>query len=203
MRREEETFATSQLPERLRRRLRAYRKYIPSNPQSAAIDDTAILRIQQTAEELTNENATLRDTVLRQKAEFDNFRRRTLKEKNQAREQAIEDMLAELLPVLDNFERALESVNQSADAESIREGIRMVRDQMARILSGKGLERIQAQDADFNPEEHDAVAVEERSDVPENRVVQEMLPGYRYNERVIRPAMVKVARAPSAQQPHG
>ncbi len=145
------------------------------------------------------DNAQLREAVARQRAEFDNFRRRTLKEKEQIRSAASEKLLTELLPVIDNFDRALHSASQATDAAAIRDGVEMVAVQLLRILESEGLERIEPLGEPFDYAQHEALAVEERDDVPENQVVEVMLPGFRFGERVIRPAMVKVARHPQQE----
>lgn len=187
---------TSSRPERLRRRIRILRVGRQAIP-GGDLPPAAVIELISTGEALASENATLRDTVTRQKAEFDNFRQRSQKERTQIRQTAIEDVFSELLPVIDNFDRAMESTAQTTDAAAIRDGVQMVREQMLRMLESRGLKRIEALGAEFNPVEHDGVAVEERADVPENRVIKELLPGYRVNDRVLRPAMVKVAKAPA------
>ncbi len=165
--------------------------------EEPGIDPEQYAELEENAAALQEENARLRDSALRQKAEFDNFRRRTLKEKDQIRDAAREDLLVRLLPVVDNFDRALEAVETATDAGSLRQGVEMVAGQLRRILEGDGLSRIEALNQPFNPEEHEALAVEERADVPENHVAAVMLPGYRFRDRVIRPAMVKVAKLPA------
>lgn len=151
----------------------------------------------KTIEALTHDAAQLRETIIRQKAEFDNFRKRTLKEKEQIRVAAQEDMIANLLPVIDNFQRALDSSAKATEPGPIREGVEMVAGQMMRILEGGGLTRIEALNAPFDPQLHEALAMEEREDVPENHVSEVMLPGYRFRDKVLRAAMVKVARSPA------
>jgi molecular chaperone GrpE len=147
---------------------------------------------------LRDEGQQLRDALSRQKAEFENYRKRVLKEKDQIREATKEDIISRLLPVLDNFERAMQSASLVPEAASIRQGIEMVSAQLMGALASDGLEQVKALHAPFDPNMHDAIAVEERDDVAENTVVEVMLPGYRLGERLLRPAMVKVSKAPSA-----
>ena len=167
-----------------------------AEPKGPQIDPVVVAELEGRVESGVQENSQLRDTVARQRADFDNFRRRTLKEKDQVRDATREEVITKLLPVLDNFERALASTQSAVDAKSICDGITMVAGQLLRMLEAEGLKRIETANASFDPNEHEALATEERDDVEENRVCEEMLPGYRYKDKVIRPAMVKVAKAP-------
>ena len=189
-----------------RQRLRRLRLFgeLPFEAQPCRlshIDPQVIIELDQQRQALEKETAQLRDAVLRQRAEFDNYRKRVLKEKDQIREATKEAIFGNLLAVIDNFERAIESARQVADPTSIREGVEMVSAQLLRILEGEGLVRIDALGESFDPQRHDALAVDEREDVPENQVVEVMLPGYTLNERTIRPAMVKVAKKPAHKEP--
>lgn len=163
------------------------------------LDPTEFVALEDKVTALSEENSQLRDVALRQKAEFDNFRRRTLKEKEQIREAVREDLLTKLLPVVDNFDRALEASATASEGASLRQGVEMVAGQLYRILEADGLSRIEALNQPFNPEEHEALAVDERNDMPENHVSAVMLPGYRFRDKVVRAAMVKVSRAPHVQ----
>jgi molecular chaperone GrpE len=175
----------------------------PGAPPTVEIDPSIVAELESRIQSSSHEAAQLRDAVARQRAEFENFRRRTMKEKDQIRDAAREDLLAKLLPVMDNFERALQSTNMAADAKSIHDGISMVSSQLSRMLEAEGLQRINAMNAVFDPNEHEALATEERADVEENHVCEEMLPGYRYKDKVIRAAMVKVAKAPAEKAQSG
>lgn len=169
----------------------------PCTSTDNAVDPAQVEQLEAKLESAVGESSQLRDAVARQRAEFDNFRRRTMKEKEQIRDAAREDLLAKLLPVMDNFERAIQSAETAADPKSIRDGVTMVSGQLARILQAEGLERMNALNAPFDPNQHEAIATEERSDIDDNHVCEEMLPGYRYNDKIIRAAMVKVAKAPA------
>ena len=165
-----------------------------ATPRGAARAAAELAELRPAHEALTAEAAMLRDKLLRQTADFDNFRKRAHREKDMARTAATEAVVAELLPVLDNFGRALEAARAATDTEAICKGVEMVSTQMNAILAAQGLEPVSAVGAQFDPTLHEAVAVEERTDVPDQQVVAVMLPGYRFGERVIRPAMVRVAR---------
>jgi molecular chaperone GrpE len=190
--------------ERYRLRRNLYRTRSISNvpdPVVPAFDPELIEQLDLKLAMVTQENASFREIIARQKADFDNFRRRSQKDKEQARESVREDVLAKLLAVADNFDRALESTKNATDAASIREGVSMVAGQLHKVFQDEGMERIDAMNALFDPNEHEALAVEEREDFPENHVCEVMLPGYRLKDKILRPAMVKVARAP--QKPEG
>lgn len=140
----------------------------------------------------------LRETVLRQRAEFENFRKRTQREKEQIREIASEALLTRLLPVLDNLDRAMEGAKSAADVSSVLEGVSMITQQLVRALEAEGLEQVQALNQPFDPSVHDALAAEDSTDVPDGHVLAVLLPGYTYKSRLLRPAMVKVARKPQS-----
>lgn len=157
--------------------------------------ETHLKSLVQKHETLLTQATALRDKALRQQAEFDNFRKRTQKEKEQIRAAAAESAVADMLPVIDNFDRALASSQSSVDIEALRKGVEMVATQLQSILQGQGLEPITVDDStSFDPALHEAVAVEERSDVPDQHIIGVMLPGYKFGDRVLRPAMVTVAR---------
>ncbi len=147
-------------------------------------------------ESVNEEVQALRETVLRQRAEFENFRKRTQREKEQIREIAAEALLSRLLPVLDNLDRAMEGAKTAADVSSVREGVSMISQQLARALEAEGLEQVKALHQPFDPSIHDALAAEDCDDVPDGHVFAVLLPGYTYKTRLLRPAMVKVARKP-------
>jgi len=159
-----------------------------------------VQQIEQATMQIAAENEQLKEALKRQKADFDNYRRRTQKEKEQLRDAAKESLVAELLPVLDNFERAIASAKTATDVESVRKGIEMVAEQLNAILRGEGLERIDALGSQFDPALHEALEVEERTDVPEGQITQVLRPGYRFKDRVIRPALVKVAKKPASAE---
>ena len=146
-------------------------------------------------ETLLIQATALRDKSLRQQAEFDNFRKRTQKEKEQIRAAAAESAVAEMLPVIDNFDRALASSQSSVDTEALLKGVEMVATQLQSILQGQGLEPIKVDEStSFDPALHEAVVVEERTDVPDQHITGVMLAGYKFGDHVLRPVMVSVAR---------
>ncbi|MBX3730161.1 MAG: nucleotide exchange factor GrpE [Candidatus Sumerlaeia bacterium] len=131
------------------------------------------------------------EAVLRLAAELDNLRRRTKRDIDFARRQERKKLLRAVLEVLDNFERAL----TAAEDNPLREGLEGIRHQMLDMLKRFGVEPIAAQDADFDPERHDAVATAEVPDVPAGKVVEVVQPGYMLDcGDVVRPARVVVSR---------
>lgn len=134
------------------------------------------------------------DKYLRLFAEFDNYKKRTEKEKSARYADALIDTVAEFLPVLDNLERALAAEALSEDAKAIKEGTKMIQKQMTDILAKLKISEIKAIGEEFNPNLHNAVMHIEDENIAENTVVEEFIKGYIYdNDRVVRHSMVKVA----------
>ena len=131
------------------------------------------------------------DRILRLQADFENFRRRTAKEKEELAAVITQNMLGDLLPLLDNFERAM-AVEQT-DGEAFRKGVEMIFTQLKEVLDKNGLEHIEAEGQPFDPNVHQAVMRVENPDVSDGTVTQVLQKGYRAKGRVIRPAMVQVA----------
>lgn len=141
-------------------------------------------------EALEQKNKELEDKLLRQMAEFDNFRKRTLKEKEEIGAVAKTKCISELLPVLDNFERALET--ECADAD-FKKGVEMIFTSLKDTLNKMGVEEIEAEGQTFDPEVHYAVSRIEDENLGENVVANVLQKGYKIGEKVIRHAMVAVA----------
>jgi len=134
-----------------------------------------------------------RQQYLRALADLENFRRRARKEKEDALKYAVVPLLEALLPVLDNFERALDAADQNDDARVLQEGIEMVYRQFLNVLSQAGLTLIEAEGKPFDPHQHHAVMQVESEEHEPGMVVEELQAGYRYLDRVIRPSMVKIS----------
>lgn len=130
----------------------------------------------------------------RLQAEFDNYRKRTQKEKEDFAKYAAERVVEALLPVLDNFERALEAAKATQDMKSFGQGVEMICKQMQNILAKEGLAAIEAIGQPFDPNIHEAVIQVDAAEYPGNTVVEELQKGYYLKEKVIRPSMVKVSR---------
>lgn len=135
----------------------------------------------------------VRDQLLRTAADFDNFRKRTRKDVEEAQRKGLERALVEVLPVADNLERAVQAAQQSGDLNSVVEGVTMVLRFFEDAMSRLGVERVKSLGQGFDPGLHEAVQHIE-SDEPAGTVVSEMTPGYRLSGKLLRPAMVAVAR---------
>ncbi|MDI6784295.1 MAG: nucleotide exchange factor GrpE, partial [bacterium] len=145
----------------------------------------------------------LKDKWLRVTADFDNFRKRMNKEKTEWREFAQEEIIAELLPVLDNFDRALAAATASSsngNANTFADGMKMVHKQLIDILSQYKVTVIDCVGKPFDPHFHDAVMTVPSAEFPEDSVVEEIQKGYLRNDKVIRPSMVKVSKHPHLSQ---
>ena len=134
----------------------------------------------------------LRDQLLRKQAEFENIRKRIQREANQLVEFANRELIEQLLPVLDNFDRAIATPGESLEA--LLNGIAMVHQQLVDILQKIGLEKIEAMGQPFDPNRHEAVGVENTKDQPDNQILDVLQEGYALKGRLVRPAMVRVAR---------
>jgi len=145
--------------------------------------------------ELEKEIAELKDSILRKHADFDNYRKRVQKEKEEWFQYACLGLAEKLLPVLDNFERAMLSVNeQNEEISNVLSGIKMIEKQFKEILQKEGLEPIEAVGAIFDPLIHEAVMqVPTEEGVADNQIVEEVLKGYLYKGKLLRASMVKVA----------
>lgn len=155
---------------------------------------------EDTAEVISPEVAALRaeieehkQRVLRTQADFDNFRRRTTKEKEELGKYASAKLITELLPVLDNFERAMSTTSDNAEVASYAKGVEMILRQFEGILHTEGLIAMETVGQPFNPEYHQAVMQVESEDHEEGIVVEEIQKGYLLKDKVLRPAMVKVS----------
>lgn len=133
------------------------------------------------------------DHLLRMQADFDNYRKRTQKEKTDIIKYASERVVGELLPVLDNFERAVSAAQINPDFAAFSQGVGMILRQLQTALSKEGLKAIEALGQPFDPNLHDAVLRVESEEHPENTVVDELQKGYYLKEKVLRPSMVKVS----------
>lgn len=137
--------------------------------------------------------ADLQDRVKRQMAEFDNFRKRTEKEKSAMFEMGASDIIKKLLPIVDNFERGFKSVSDEEKETPFAKGMDMVYKQTLKMLEDAGVKPIEALGQEFNPDMHNAVMHVEDDSVGDNIIVEEFEKGYIYRETVIRHSMVKVA----------
>ncbi|MDA3800457.1 MAG: nucleotide exchange factor GrpE [Kiritimatiellae bacterium] len=172
-------------------------------------EDVEILEPEQTVEKddgqnveedivkIEGENKNLIDQMLRLRADFDNYRRRMIREKEDMFVQANENLIEELLPVLDHLDLALQSaggaIEESESAKAFVEGFQMVGNQLYSSLGKFGLESIDATDAEFDPNLHDALSYIPSEDIAENMVINQIAKGYRLGDKLLRPAKVVVS----------
>lgn len=145
----------------------------------------------ESPEQLKQQRDDFYDRLLRKTAEFDNYRKRTDRERQQLSEAVAADLLQELLPLVDDMERALRA--EGSD-EGIRKGVELIHKQLLEVLRKRGVRPIDALGADFDPHYHMAVAHEPANDRREGEVIEEFRRGYMLGDRLLRPAMVKVAK---------
>jgi molecular chaperone GrpE len=141
--------------------------------------------------ELRRERDVLQDRLLRTAADFDNYRKRVDRERRDLAEQTAGEAIKDLLPIIDNLERALQA---AAEDDPLRKGVELIHKQMLEMLRKRGVTPIEALGADFDPNVHEAVTHEESDQHREGEVMEQLQRGYKVGERLLRPAMVKVAK---------
>jgi molecular chaperone GrpE len=154
---------------------------------------------QERLASLAAQNADLADQLLRKAAEFENFRKRMFREREEGVRYANAALLADIIPIIDDFERALQSAADSRDFASLHSGVEMIERQLASVLERNwGLKRFSARSGPegelFDPEKHEAIAVEETPAAGDPVVLENYQKGYYLHDRVLRPAKVKVSR---------
>jgi molecular chaperone GrpE len=145
-------------------------------------------------EEARAEVGRIRDQLLRTAADYDNFRKRTRREVEDAQKRGREDLLRELLPVFDNLERAVVHAGQASDAKAVADGVGMVLKQFADTLGRIGIKRVPTVGSPFDPTQHEAIQQLETNEHPAGTIVAEVQPGYAMGDRLVRAAMVVVAK---------
>lgn len=139
--------------------------------------------------------ADLKDKYLRQAAEFDNYRKRVLKEKSELIQNGGESVISSLLPIIDDFERALQNMKKSDDTAALKEGVELIYQKFMKTLESNGLKTIETKEADFNTDFHEAVAmIPAPNDESKGKVVDCVQKGYKLNDKVIRHAKVAVGQ---------
>ena len=147
------------------------------------------------------EIAKLKDRLLRMAADFDNYRKRSRRDLEEAEKRVQENLVRSLLPTFDNLERAVVHAGSASDVKALADGIKLVMRQFQETLGGLGIERVQTVGKAFDPAEHEAVQHVVSTEVPPGAVVTELQPGYRWQGRLMRPALVVVSKAASASSP--
>lgn len=174
-----------------------------ANPEPAPVAEPPALTPEQVADLQTRAAKAQEnwDRLLRTTADFDNFKKRAAREKQDAIKYATESLLQKIIPVLDNFEMALAAAqnNTTADLKSVRDGVAMIHSQLKSTLTEAGLEEVDATGKPFDPNLHEAVSQQESDTVAEGQVLQQLRKGYKLRERLLRPATVVVAKKPEAK----
>jgi len=166
-----------------------------SDPQVLPEDVQLLKERLEAAEKRADEE---HDNVLRTLADFNNYRRRAREEFQQVSQFAIEDLVIRLLPILDNFERAIKTAEEIKDYDALHGGVILILRQLRDILTKEGVKPIEAQGQQFDPNLHEAVMRLDTDEYPDGTIVEEFQAGYTLGDKVIRPSMVKVARHPDA-----
>ena len=166
----------------------------PQNPDdidTSAPADTASAPAQ---DQLQRERDDFYDRLLRKTAEFDNFRKRVERDRKDMIDYAAADVMGELLPIVDDFDRAL-AAEAPPEAKPYKAGLELIQRQLADLLKKRNVTTVDPLGEDFDPHQHQAVAYEEVAGAREGEIVSVMAKGYKLGERLLRPALVKVAKA--------
>jgi len=174
----------------------------PAEKLTVAEDDISEEEVEKSEEEilqerisfLENENSTLKDQMLRKQAESDNFRKRILREKEDSIKYGNSNLLLDLITIIDDFERAIKASQESTDITNFHTGIELIEKQFVSMLDRNwGLKRMVAVGEEFDPQMHEAIGMEESTEVDKQTVVEDYQSGYVLHDRILRPARVKVA----------
>ncbi|GAX59947.1 molecular chaperone GrpE [Candidatus Scalindua japonica] len=157
-------------------------------PEELTMED--IIELKKKAEE----RDTYLDQLLRTKAEFMNYQKRMVKENESTAQFAVRNLILDFLPELDNFDRAMKLADSSQDFDKFVEGIKLIEEQLFKVLGKYGVEPIETVGKPFDPNLHEAVMEEENNEMPHHTIIDEFQKGFLLKERVIRPSKVKVSR---------
>lgn len=180
------------------------RKEINESAATGAADPEIAIEMEETPDmdALKAEAAKAKeywDKLLRTTADFDNYKKRAARERQDAVKFANEGIIGTLIPIMDNFEMALTAMAGAQDPaiQSLQSGVSMIHQQLKKALADAGLEEVDAANQPFDPNFHEAVSQQESADVPEGHVMQQLRKGYKLRERLLRPATVVVAKKPA------
>jgi molecular chaperone GrpE len=169
------------------------------------LDEPVAVRAEDEVTRLRDELATARDRMLRLQADFDNFRKRAMKDREEAVQYGPQILVKDLLPVVDNLARAIDHARQSGggDLEGLLQGVELVRRELESVLSKHHVREVEALGKVFNPAQHEAMAQIPNASVEPNTIVEVLQKGYQLRDRLIRPARVIVARTPDEPDVEG
>jgi len=160
-----------------------------------------IEQLRQRLAEKQAEAAANLDRYLRERAELENTKKRLLRERTEAVRFSCESLVRDLLPVIDNLERAVEHSESGGNGQPLVEGVRLVLKSALELLERNGVQRIEAKGERFDPARHEALAQVPDADREPNQVVEQFLPGYQMHDRLLRPAQVSVSTQPPVEKP--
>ncbi len=169
--------------------------------EAAEASGSAEPRAEEAKPDLQAEVARLRDQLLRTAADFDNFRKRSRKEQDDAQKRGQSQSIKDLLPVFDNLERAAQHADSATDVKAVADGVRMVLKQFESTLEKMNIKRIVTAGAAFDPAMHEAIQHMESADKPAGVVLHEVQAGYLLGEQLLRAAMVVVSKGPAQEAP--
>lgn len=184
----------------------------PENGQDTSETDDDVVFPEEEAQEAEEkdeldaartERDRMREQLLRVAADFDNFRKRSRKEVEEVRRRSIEDTLREVLPIVDNLERAADAMSNATEVAAVVDGVHMVLRGFEDVANRLGLKRVESVGAQFDPTCHDAMQQQETDEYAPGTIVSEVVPGYYLGERLLRPAMVVVAKPPTQTDDQG
>lgn len=166
------------------------------NNKAASAEEAVTLPIKEHEALLAKckEAELLQDKYLRAHAEFENARRRIEKDKIEFLKFANEGIVIEFLPILDNLEIAERHIKEAKDFKAVQEGVDMIQNQIQKFMKDIGVERIKAVGEKFDPHLHEAIETAQAEGKEEGTIIEEMQPGYRYHEKLLRPALVKIVK---------
>lgn len=177
----------------------------PDNPASNALEipqSDPVQELERQLEAVQKEKEELYDRLLRKQADFENYRKRAEKEKREFQQYALSDIMGELIFILDNFERAFSHAGDISNPEYAK-GVQLIYRQLKDLLEKRGLRVIESEGKKFDPNFHEAVAREERNDIEDGTILEELQRGYFFQNRLLRPAMVKVSYSTGEITPEG
>jgi len=169
-----------------------------NDSEAVSAEDASLNDLQEELEQARKEAQEHYDKLLRLAAEFENYKKRMEREQQNALKYAEENILKELLPTLDNLERAMEEGRKAGEGKALLEGVEMTLKGLLATLEKFGLSPIDSVGQAFDPNYHEALTMEPSEDVPANHVIREFQKGYRYKERLLRAAKVVVSSGPAA-----
>jgi molecular chaperone GrpE len=167
-----------------------------SGTEAPALPESSVIT-QEEFDRLKSERDSLLDRLARLQAEFENVRRREARERNEFRDYAVAGAVEQFLPVLDNFQLALKS---TGTAEQLRTGVELIVKQMEEALRSLNVQPVEAVGTEFDPRIHEALEMVENPELPDHQVFDEVRRGYRIKERLLRPALVRVASNPQQKE---